>query len=108
MDDGAKLAMLKTMVGIATSDKSEDVTLAVYLSLSANKILLRAFPYDDTQTTVPARYETLQCEIAAYLWNKRGAEGELSHNENSINRSYESADVPESLMSRITPKVGVI
>ena len=77
------------------------------LSISAQKILDRAYPYDTTVTEVPARYETKQVEIAVYLYNKRGAEGQTSHNENGINRTYESADVPESLMRGITPHVGV-
>ena len=43
-----------------------------------------------------------------YLINKRGAEGETTHNENGINRAYESASVPESLLGRVTPFAGVI
>jgi hypothetical protein len=66
------------------------------------------YPYDSTVTEVPNRYETKQVEIAVYLYNKRGAEGQTAHNENGINRTYESADVPESLMRGITPFVGVI
>ena len=33
------------------------------------------------------RYSYLQVEIATYLLNKRGGEGELSHSENGISRS---------------------
>ena len=106
MTTAEKLTMLKVMVGFSTSDTSEDVALSVYLTLSAQKVLSRAYPFGTTLTEVPAQYETLQCEIAAYLWNKRGAEGQTSHSENSISRSYESSDVPESLLSHITPMTG--
>lgn len=102
----SKLDQLKSLLGISGTD--EDALLLTLLSISAQKILDRAYPYDTTVTEVPARYETKQVEIAVYLYNKRGAEGQTAHNENGINRTYESADVPESLMRGITPYVGVI
>lgn len=57
---------------------------------------------------VPEKYGALQCEIAAYMLNKRGAEGQTSHSENGITRSYENADVPSSMLKVVTPHVGVI
>jgi hypothetical protein len=68
----------------------------------------RAYPFGTDESEVPARYEFLQCEIAAYLLNKRGAEGQTAHGENGISRSYESADVPESMLGAVTPFCGVI
>ncbi len=102
----SKLEQLKSLLGISGTD--EDALLLTLLSISAQKILDRAYPYDSTVTEVPARYETKQVEIAVYLYNKRGAEGQIVHNENGLNRTYESADVPESLMRGITPYVGVV
>lgn len=105
MVEDIKLKNLKLLLEISGVD--EDDLLLTLLSLAGQKILDRAFPYDSTITQVPDRYEYKQIEIAVYLYNKRGAEGQISHNENSINRTYESADVPESLMKGITPYVGV-
>ena len=105
-DINLKLEQLKSLLGISGTD--EDAMLLTLLSISAQKILDRAYPYDSSVTEVPNRYELKQIEIAVYLYNKRGAEGQTSHNENGINRSYESADVPESLMRGITPFVGVV
>ena len=99
-----KLQLLKAMVG---ESDTEDVLLA-YLNIAGRKILYRAYPFGTDETEVPSRYDFLQCEIAAYLLNKRGAEGQTSHSENGISRSYESADVPESLLCAITPMVGVL
>ena len=104
-DMNSKLDQLKSLLDISGTD--EDAMLLTLLSISAQKILDRAYPYDTTVTEVPTRYETKQVEIAVYLYNKRGAEGQTSHSENGINRTYESADVPESLMRGITPYVGV-
>ena len=104
MKQTEKLTLLKAMVGSADSD---DVLLA-YLDIAGGKILNRAYPYGTDETDVPPRYDFLQCEIAAYLLNKRGAEGQTGHSENGISRSYESADVPESMLGAVTPMVGVI
>lgn len=106
MTDTEKLAMLKVLVGI--TDTTDDEALAVFLTLSARKILSRAYPYDPTVVVVPVQYDTLQCEIAAYLWNKRGAEGQTAHTENGINRQYENADVPSSMLKSVVPYCGVI
>lgn len=99
-----KLKLLKAMVG---ESDNEEVLLA-YLDIAGSKILNRAYPYGTDETEVPTRYDFLHCEIAAYLLNKRGAEGQTGHNENGISRSYESADVPESMLGAVTPMVGVI
>ncbi len=101
-----KLNQLKILLD-KQGDNSEDDLLLMLLSLSAQKILERLYPYDDSIKEVPSRYATKQVEIAVYLYNKRGAEGQISHSENTISRTYESADVPESLMKGITPYVGV-
>ena len=104
MTQAEKLQLLKAMVG--ESDTEE--VLLTYLNIAGRKILNRAYPYGTEETDVPSRYDFLQCEIAAYLLNKRGAEGQTSHSENGISRSYESADVPESLIGAVMPFCGVI
>lgn len=96
-----------TMVKIMVSETDETLINA-YLDIAAQKILARAYPFDDSVTEVPLKYRLLQCEVAAYLINKRGAEGQTGHTENEISRTYENADVPESMLSVITPKCGVI
>ena len=104
MSQTEKLQLLKAMVG--GSDNEE--VLLTYLNVAGRKILNRAYPYGTDETEVPTRYDFLQCEIAAYLLNKRGAEGQMAHSENGISRTYESADVPESLIGAVTPMIGVI
>ncbi len=99
-----KLQLLKAMVG---ESDTEEVLLA-YLNIAGDKIINRAYPFGTDAPEVPKRYDFLQCEIAAYLLNKRGAEGQTSHSENGISRSYESADVPDSLLGAVTPMVGVL
>ena len=104
-----KLALLRAMVGTPNTDEnwSDDVLIS-YLTIAGRKIINRAYPYDDTVVEVPRRYGYLQCEIACYLLNKRGSEGQLSHGENGITRTYASADVPESMLSEVIAHVGVL
>ena len=108
MTEVEKLSMLRLMVGQPNEgDWSDDVLLS-YLKIAGRKIINRAYPYDDTVEEVPRRYGYLQCDIANYLLNRRGSEGQTSHSENGINRSYESGDVPESMLSEVIPHVGVL
>ena len=104
MTNDEKLAALMAMVGSSDSDE----VLYAYLKLAGDKIIAKAFPYQNDVTEVPAQYSYLQVEIAAYMLNKRGAEGQTSHTENGVTRQYESADVPSSMLKAITPYCGVI
>ena len=104
MTNEEKLAALKAMVG--SSDYDE--VLSAYLKLAGGKIIAKAFPYQNDVTEVPTQYSYLQVEIAAYMLNKRGAEGETVHTENGISRTYENADVPSSMLKTIAPYCGVI
>lgn len=108
MTEIEKLSMLRVMVGQPNEGDWTDDVLLSYLSIAGGKIIRRAFPYDDSVTDVPQRYGYLQCEIATYLLNKRGAEGETSHSENGINRTYENADVPDSMLNDVIPHCGLI
>ena len=108
MTEVEKLSMLRVMVGQPNEGDWSDDVLISYLAIAGRKIINRAYPYDDTVDEVPRRYGYLQCDIAAYLLNKRGAEGQIGHTENGISRSYASADVPESMLSEVVPRVEVL
>ena len=109
MTEVEKLSLLRVMVGQPNTDVNwTDNVLISYLKIAGEKIIQRAYPYDDTVTEVPRRYGVLQCEIALYLLNKRGAEGQTAHSENGVNRTYESADVPESLLKDVITHVEVL
>lgn len=103
MSESEKLEMLKALSG-----EIHDTVLLTYLTLAGRKVIRKAYPYQTDIKEVPAKYATTQVEIACYLLNKRGAEGETYHSENGINRSYENADVPESMLAGVIPVAGVI
>jgi len=70
-----KLQTLKLLTG---ATDSEDDLLLTLLSLAEGKILERLYPYDHSKETVPTRYVGKQIEIAVYLYNKQGAEGQTA------------------------------
>ena len=54
-----------------------------------------------------SQFADLQIEIATFLYNRLGAEGEISHSENGVSRNYENAHIPDSMLNTIIP-LGVI
>ena len=100
-----KLTMLERM-----TDETEQGVLSTYLLLAEQVVISKAYPFDDVErpAVMPARSDGVQVEIAAYMLNKRGAEGETAHSENGVSRTYENGDIPASLLRRITPMAGVL
>lgn len=102
MTDEVMKARLSALTG-----ETDDNILLTFLDIAAEKVLAKCYPYRHDEGSVPARYHNTQLEIAVYLLNKRGAEGETAHNENGVNRSYESASVPDSMLKGIVPFVSI-
>ena len=97
------------IIGGAGYGADDTELLSVYLDMAADKILNRRYPFGAPEgAIVESRWLNIQLEIAVYLFNKRGAEGESLHSENGISRSYGGeTDVPASLLMRVTPKGAV-
>ena len=109
MTQAEKIAMVQTLV--ENDAEATDTVVPVYLTLALNAMLERLYPYDSakTATDVPERYDTIQCELAARYFLRRGGQGEINHEENGVNRQYASVD-DEDILRRLTPfvKLGVI
>lgn len=103
MTDAEKMKMLERL-----TDETEEGILSAYLLLAQGVIIQKAYPFGDGTESVPAKYDTTHVEIAAYMLNKRGAEGEIQHSENGISRIYEDGDIPPTLLRRIVPMVEVL
>lgn len=98
------LASLKTYFDI--TDSSQDEKLSLFLSMAENKVLNKRYPFDYTDEQKAAaleKYSDAVFDIAIYLYDKQGAEGETAHNENGISRSYEKAGIPDSFAQDIIP-----
>ena len=94
-------------------DLSDDLLL-LFLKQAESMILNKIYPNGRPNNvgtngkpvplTVPSEYEYIQLEISVVLFNKQGAEGQSSHSEGGINRSYLNVD---TLLSGVVPYVGV-
>ena len=102
MTNAEMIALVESMSG-----ETSEMVASAFLSMAGQAILNKAFPFmsDDelSAAAVPVKYQNLQVEIAVFLLNKRGAEGETAHNENGINRSYENGSIPDSMMKQVIP-----
>ena len=107
MTDAEKIDIVTTLVDHDPEATTEVVR--VYLLSAAQRILDRLYPYNREKYAdgVPEEYGYLHCELAARLFLRRGGEGEKSHEENGINRTYDSVD-DEDILSRLTPYVAVM
>lgn len=104
MTNEEKLVILKKMLD-ETDTISDDVANA-YLLAAKQAVINITFPYGNGSEEMPEKYDYEQIEIAVYMINKRGAEGELIHIEGGTDRRFETADIPVSLRSRITAHTG--
>ena len=103
MTNEEKASMVAQMLLPSVVSESD---LLPYITLAETIVLHRKFPFADV-SEVPSKYDYIQCEIAVELWNKKGAEGETTHNENGINRNWESL-VSDKLLNLIAPRCGSV
>ena len=104
MTDAEKLAKLR--LKLDEGDDTSDAIANAYLEAAEKAVINIAFPYGDGMEVMPEKYEYEQIEIAAYMLNKRGAEGEIAHTEGGTSRTFETGDIPISLRARITAYAG--
>ena len=97
-----KISMLGSLV---EEEIGNEAILGIYLDMAGNKILNRMYPFRDSYEglEVPDRYLMTQINIAVYLLNKRGAEGQIQHIENGVHRNYGDADIPDGMLADVVP-----
>ena len=106
MTDEEKLARFEVLI----SPDTASTELLQHLLWQAEGIVLnRRYPFGSPEgATVSSAYEHIQLQIAVELFSKMGAEGQVQHQENSVSRTYEAADVSPSLLKRIVPVAGSV
>ena len=106
MTNEEKITSLEALISPDTADKK---ILSQMIVLAEGIVLNRRYPFGIPEgATVPTQYEHIQLQIAVELFSKMGAEGQTAHDENGINRTYESADVSPSLLKRIISVCGSV
>ena len=97
---------IQAMQAQISPDTDSDEVLGSMISLAEAMVLNRMYPFGYPDgTTVPARYEQIQIQLAVELYGKRGAEGQTSHSENGISRSWSESS---PLLKRIMPHCGSV
>ena len=106
MTNEEKITRLAALISPDTADNN---LLSALIEQAEGIVLNRRYPFGYPEgTTVEARLEHIQVQIALELFSKMGAEGQTAHNENGISRSYEAAGVSPSLLKRIVPIMGSV
>lgn len=93
-----QLEKLKLMLSI--SDTTEDGLLELCLDFAKEIICNIRYTTD-----IEPEYLNVQIRIALEIYNKMGAEGQTSHSENGVSRTYESGDISPSILAQIPPVV---
>jgi len=88
------LAKLKIMLDIAIDDISQDGELQLLLDDIQTDLLTWT-----NRIAFPVPLESIQRQIAVMRYNKKGVEGQSSHSEGGIGRSFE--DLPVSMQAAI-------
>lgn len=99
MTDEEKITTTQAFIN---DSEATDAVVSVYLKKAEAAILRRRYPFRQPESaSVPKEYEMLQCELASRYFFRRGAEPEIAHSENGINRTYGSVNDEDLLMEVI-------
>lgn len=90
-----QLDKLKLKLGISLDTTDKDDLLNLYLDDAKDTILELTHLLE-----LPTSLLSTQIELAIIYYNKEGIEGQTSHSEGGIGRSFEEG-IPESIMKKI-------
>lgn len=100
MTQAEKIARVQALLG--DDPEATNALVEVFLADANDTILNRMYPFGIPSeiSEVPDRYASIQCRLAQRYFLRRGAEGEIVHNENGVNRTYQSVN-DEDIMRTI-------
>ena len=92
-------------IGIAP-DVADTEVLKSELLTARDMILNKMYPfgYEDGME-VPSNYDRLQVKLAIELYSQRGAEGQTSHGENGVTRTWPEVS---RILKQVTPHCGSV
>ena len=107
MDNAAKREMVISLLG-ASDSVSED-TIDAYLTAAGKEILAWRYSYSDQSVdSVPPEYEMTQIYAVIAGYSQSGAEGQMSHSENGIARTFKYPDMLRYIRANVIPLCGVV
>lgn len=103
-----EIERLKARIPEATEAELNDV-----LESAKDVILSRAFvsvenTSDEDKTTALAVHKEKVLNAAVVIYNMRGVEGQTSHSENGVSRSYADAAGLKPILEQIVPRCHVL
>lgn len=100
----------KNSINAMLEKKEDDSKLSVYLTLAKDAILNKMYPYDRPQgiEEVPSKYEHVQIQAVIVGLTVAGAEGQNSHSENGIGRSFNYPTMIEYVNTHVVSVVGTL
>lgn len=104
LSDEDKLKQVCALTG--AGQEADGGLIQAYLSAARSLILETRNPFADDPDSVAwePRYDSLQCLVAADMYNWRGADNEITHVENGVTRTRSNAGVSKQLLQRIVPR----
>lgn len=101
------LVRLKKRTGEEDEELLEDLLETAKVAILSRRYPYRDFPIGECGDAVlEYKYRDLQFRCALDLYNKMGAEGQLTHDANGINRTYESPWISDQLLAEVIPLAG--
>ena len=84
---------IEAMSVAISPDVADKRVLETQLDEAGAMILNKMYPFGyAADMEIPARYERLQIKLAVELYTQRGAEGQASHSENGVTRTWPSVN----------------
>ena len=106
MTNEERLAALQVLI---SPDTATDDLLMNLLEQAEGIVLNRRYPFGvPEEAKLSPQHEKIMIRVALELYSKMGAEGQISHDENGVNRTWEAADVSPSLLKMIIPMCGSV
>ena len=104
MSDNEKLEMVKIILEISPEDQSSDELISAYLTLAAKEILSWRYSYSSQSLSeVPPEYDVTQVMAVVAGYSQGGAENQLQHGENGIQRTFKYADMVAYIRAHVIP-----
>ena len=105
MTTAEMIIQVQTLLG--NDEEATDELISVYLDLAASEILNVRYPFGVPMgACVPCQYQYSQVQLAQRYFLRRGAEGEIRHNEDGVHRHYGSVD-DRDILDKIVPIIRV-
>lgn len=100
---------IERLTVLISPDTASNELLLHLLEQSEGIILNRRYPFGAPEgVTLSPFQEQIQLRVAVELFSKMGAEGQMSHQENGVMRTWEDGDVSPSLLRQIIPVCGSV